>query len=904
MSVGVGTRLGSLEITALLGKGGMGEVYRARDTRLGRDVAIKTLPEEFTSNPDRLARFQREAKLLASLNHPNIGAIYGLEEFNGAPVLILELVEGETLAERLKLGAIAAEEALKIAVGIADALEEAHEKGVIHRDLKPGNIKITPDGKVKVLDFGLAKALEGNEASLVLSNSPTLSNAATLQGVILGTAAYMSPEQAKGRATMRAADIWAFGCVLYEMLSGRPVFDGEDVSEILASVIKGTTNLDLLPANLHPTARRVIQRCLEKDVKKRFRDIGDVRNELAEVLTDPSGVLFSPALEAVHPVSKPIWPWIAAMLVVAIVAGSAGWLLRTAPPSEPRQVHRFDYELPAGREFGNDGRRLIALSPDGSRFVYAATGGLYVRSMDTAEARLIEATAGVQLSQSQPFFSPDGQWIGFWSLGELKKIHIGGGPPVTLCAATSPFGVTWTADNNIVYGQRDGIWRISGNGGGMPERIVEAEKDEQVDSPQVLPGGEWVLFTSTTFSGPTRWDQAALVAVSLKSRQRKPLWRGGSDGHYIPTGHLVYALGDALYAVPFDLTKLEVTGGQVPVIDGVRRMGNPGGDSNVAHFAFSERGTLIYIPGGVVTKDRILALVDRKGAVQRLGLPPKAYLNPRFSPDGKRILLQTEEGKGNLVWVYDLSGTSDIRQLTLSGNSQRPLWTPDGRRVSFASDREGTMSIYWQDVDGNGAAERLTTAEKGTEHWPESWSRNGRTLSFAIVHGTESAVWTLSADTHMTRVFASEPGKTLRGSAFSPDGGWIAYHSNESGANAIYVQPFPDGPKMRITQNRARANPVWSSLGRELFYRNAGIVERQLLLRPVSFKDGVTFGPEQALPLPQYLTFGNGYRDYDIAPDAEHFLMIFPANPVTESRPQISVVLNWLEELKQRVPVK
>src|SRR5215510_14296120 len=337
MALTLGTQLGSYEITALLGKGGMGEVYRARDTKLGRDVAIKTLPEEFTSDPDRLARFQREAKLLASLNHPNIGAIYGLEEFNGSPVLILELVEGETLAERLKRGPLPIDESLKIAIDVAGALEEAHEKGVIHRDLKPGNIKLTPEGKVKVLDFGLAKALEGNEAPAVLSNSPTLTNAATLQGVILGTAGYMSPEQAKGRAVTRAADIWAFGCVLYEMLTGRPIFEGEDVSEILASVIKGTTNLDLLPANLHPAVPRVIKRCLEKDLKKRFRDIGDVRYELAEVLADPSGVSTQPAGQAGG--SAPKWKrvWIAA-LVLGIIAAVAAWTLKPAPSREPGRV--------------------------------------------------------------------------------------------------------------------------------------------------------------------------------------------------------------------------------------------------------------------------------------------------------------------------------------------------------------------------------------------------------------------------------------------------------------------------------------------------------------------------------------------------------------------------------------
>src|SRR5262245_4702914 len=412
----IGTKLAHYEITSHIGSGGMGEVYQAIDTKLGREVAIKTLPTEFTSDAERLARFQREAKLLASLNHPNIAAIYGLEEFNGAPFLILELVEGETLAERLNRGAIPADEALKIAVDIADALEEAHERGIIHRDLKPGNIKVTPEGKVKVLDFGLAKALERNEPSPVLSNSPTLSNAATLQGVILGPAAYMSPEQAKGRSTTRAADIWAFGCVLYEMLTGRPVFDGEDVSEILASVIKGTINLDLLPPNIHAAVRRVIQRCLEKDLKKRFRDIGDVRYELADVLADPNGALSPQSRETSQAPSRSKRAWISA-LAVGIIAAVAAWNLKPAPPRESGRVHRFEYQLPEGLTFRPTGRPMIALSPDGSEFlyVYNATGGFYLRSMDAAEARLIPGTEQTGVSGA---FSPDGEWIVFFAAAD------------------------------------------------------------------------------------------------------------------------------------------------------------------------------------------------------------------------------------------------------------------------------------------------------------------------------------------------------------------------------------------------------------------------------------------------------------------------------------------------------
>ncbi len=900
MSVAVGTRLGSLEITAVLGKGGMGEVYRARDTRLARDVAIKTLPEEFVSDRDRLARFQREAKLLASLNHQNIGAIYGLEEFNGAPVLILELVEGETLAERLKGFAVPAEDALKIAIDVADALEEAHGKGVIHRDLKPGNIKITPEGKVKVLDFGLAKALESNEASPVLSNSPTLTNAATLQGVILGTASYMSPEQAKGRAVTRAADIWAFGCVLFEMLAGRPAFEGEDVSEILASVIKGTTNLNLLPADLHPALPRVIKRCLEKDLANRFRDIGDVRYELTEILADPTAAAAQPASKVGGSGRMSKRAWITAS-AIGIVAAVAAWSLKPPPALAPGRVYHFEYQLPKDQDFLESGRSVIALSPDGSRILYYSVDGWYVRSMDSAEATLI-ATPRREQFRPNATFSPDGEWIAFWSGADrqLKKVSKNGGTAVLLASSTNPFGISWSADNTIFYAQLDGVWSISATGG-KPQRIIEAEQNEVLDSPQLLPGGEWVLLTSTRSTGNNRWDGAEIVAASLKSKQRKTLWRGGSDGRYVPTGHLVFAFGNDLYAVPFDLKKLETIGGQIPIIQGVRRAANPVVNTSTANYAFSANGTLVYVPGSG-ERERALALVDRSGAVQRLRVPPRAYFNPRISPDEKHIVVESDEGNTHAIWVYDLAGSSDIRQLTLKGNNQRPIWMPDSRHVTFASDADGPMSIYTHPIDGSSPPERLTTAEKGTEHWPESWSADGSTLSFALVKGTDSAIWTVSPATRTPKLFADEPG-VQRGSTFSPDGKWIAYHSGEGGQqNDIYVQGYPSGPKKRVTQDR-RSFAVWSAHGNELFYSVPG--GGFLFFRTFSLKDG-TFGPEQALPLPNadfINDIGNGYRMYDPTPDGKRFLVMLRRNENTR-RQQINIVLNWFEELKQRVPVR
>jgi serine/threonine-protein kinase len=485
----IGKILAHYEITSRLGKGGMGEVYRAKDQKLGRDVAIKVLPEEFAKDADRVSRFQREAKLLASLNHPNIAAIHGLEESGGTDFLVLELVEGQTLADRIKAGPVPVEEALKLALQIAEALEAAHEKGVIHRDLKPANIKVTPDGKVKVLDFGLAKAFAGDQADLNLSNSPTLSNAATQQGVILGTAAYMSPEQARGKPVDKRADIWAFGVVLFEMLNPRGMFEGHTVSDTLAAVLMREPEWERLPIYLHPRIRLLLERCLEKEAKNRYSGIGDARVDIKDALADPSGLLVQPlTTEKPRARWRTILPWVTAVLGIVIV-GVAVWKIK---PSEPRQVTRFYYELPSGRRFNNPAGQVIAVSPDSRQFVYSTSEGLYLRSMDELDARLIAGT--ISENPCDPLFSPDGKWIVFYSLAskQLKKIAVGGGAPITLCDIPFFQGANWEVDNKITYGAGSGrIMRVSANGG-TPELLFQA-KGENVGRPQILPGGKSVL---------------------------------------------------------------------------------------------------------------------------------------------------------------------------------------------------------------------------------------------------------------------------------------------------------------------------------------------------------------------------------------------------------------------------
>ncbi len=807
----IGKTLGHYEITGELGRGGMGEVWRAKDTKLGREVAIKTLPEAFAQDEARLSRFEREARLLAPLNHPNIGAIFGLEEFEGTRFLVLELIEGDTLADRLKSGPIPVEESLQLALQITEALEAAHDKGVIHRDLKPANIKITPDGQVKVLDFGLAKAFAGDAADANASNSPTLSAAVTKQGVILGTAAYMSPEQAKGIPVDKRSDIFSFGCVLFETLTGRQAFQGELATEILASVITREPDYTQLQANLHPRIKELLHGCFEKEPRKRWQAIGDVRLEIEKVLADPhGGSIRQPGITQRR---APLRLVLTSAILASLVTAVAVWTLM---PPEPRPVVRLHHELPEGQNFTRAGRPLVAISPDGTQIVYAVSRQLHLRNLDEMASRPIP---GTDEDASGPFFSPDGQWVGFFSNrdGQLKKILVTGGATVTLCDASQPFGASWSFDETIAYAQPAGIFRVSANGG-APEVVVEAEEREQIHGPQVLPGGESVLFTTTRATGPSRWDEAEIVVQSLVTGERKVLWTGGADARYVPTGHIVYALEDDLFAFPFDLARLEVAGGPVPLVEGVRRAGVTAS----ANYGFSERGSLVYVAGAAGSLG-VLALADRSGVVSALDVPAANYRSPRVSPDGENVAVETLENDGGTIWVYELSGESAIRRLTHEGDNSRPIWTPDGERVTFASDRD-SGGIYWTLADRSGVAERLIGAEEtGGNPWPESWSPDGPTLSFSAAGEEGTDVWTFSLeDGSLPEVFAAGPGAQI-GSSFSPDGKWLAYISNAPVVEELFAEPFPKtGARHQITRETAFA-PVWAPDGRALFYRGAGV---------------------------------------------------------------------------------
>ena len=898
----VGTTISHYKVLEKIGEGGMGVVYRATDTKLNRDVALKILPEQFASDSQRMGRFQREAEVLASLDHPNIGQIYGIEDAGQTKALVLQLIEGPTLAERIAQGPIPVEETLKIALQMAEGLEAAHEKGVIHRDLKPANIKITPERQVKILDFGLAKALEGETPpASELSQSPTLTAAATRAGVILGTAAYMSPEQARGENADQRADVWAFGVVLFEMLTGRRTFEGRTVSDVLAAVLAKEPQWNSLADNLHPRLRQLLERCLAKEPRDRYAGVGDPRVDIQSVLADPGGVLVQPVAEVVQTAPQSKLPWVATIVLATIVAVIVTWNLR---PTEPRPVTRFHHELPDGQSFTSTARSFVDVSSDGSKIVYVANGQLYLRNLDQKEARPIQ---GTNENASNPVFSPDGEWVAYMSRqdGRLKKIPIGGGVPVTLCdvAGVGPFGASWGSDGTILYGDDEGVMRISSNGG-TPELVITTEVGEQAHSPHALPGGDWLLFTLTGGeTGATGSDQGHIVAQSLETGERKFLWEGGDDARYVPTGHLVYAIEDALFAVPFDVGSLEVSGGPVSIIDGVQRSVQLLGGIS-ANYGFSDRGTLVYVGGSAPGLGRSLIWVDRLGNEERIEAEPRTYLYPRISPDGGRVALDLRDEE-NDIWIWDfVRGT--LTRFTFGPESDTyPVWTADGERVAFES---GGVFV-WKSSDNTGSLEQLggNLGEGSETPSPYFFSLAGTELVFR----EEDHPDTLDNIGMISIEEGSEPQWLLRSefnernAELSPDGRWMAYQSDESGQYEIYVRPFPNVEDGRWqVSNAGGADPLWSRDGRELFYVEYPAPFHLMVVPVQTDPTFVPENPQELLDWP-YSRLGEG-RSYDVSPDGQRFLAITRLPLETDadaSPPHINIVLNWFEELKERVPV-
>ena len=884
----------------------MGEVYRAHDATLARDVAIKVLPEAFASDPERLARFEREAKVLASLNHPNIAAIYGLERSGDTRALILELVEGPTLADRIASGPMPLDEALPIARQIAEALEAAHEQGIIHRDLKPLNIKVRDDGTVKVLDFGLAKALQPELSDFDAANSPTITAAATRAGVIMGTAPYMSPEQAKAKQIDKRTDIWAFGCVLYEMLTGQRAFAGETVAEQLTAVLSGTPDWDALPDSTPFLIKRLVRRCLERDRRERIPDSATARIEIADALKTPTPMVEGAEAAPVTRLAfwqRPISAAAAALgvaLTVSAVTALTVWSLVQPAPSA---IVRMPIPLGADESISSTNVHAVAISPNGRHIVYAANQGLLLRPVDQLEATPL---AGTNERTRNPFFSPDGQWIGYWagSSRQLKKISIGGGAPVVVGDAGAPWGASWGTDDTILFGQGpDGIWQVPGTGG-TPAQIITMEEEERAHGPQMLPGGEWVLFT-LRLGFDTAWDQAQIVAQSMATGERKVLIDGGRDGRYVPTGHLVYALDGVILGVPFDLETRAVTGGAVPLVEGIRTStGNAG--PGVAHFSLARTGSLVYVPGYVETNREVeLVWVDRGGQIEVVGAEPRIYDWARVSPDGTRVAVDALDGDDNKdVWIYDLTRGTMMRLTFDEASDGHPLWTPDGSRMVFESRRDGG-GLFWKAADGTGEVERLLESPLGTP-FPYGWSADGRVLIDSgppVVGGI--GLLTVEGDHTLDSVFTAEFQQYAP--AISPDGRWLAHSSDQSGRNEIYVRPFPDvdAGKWQVSADQGFF-PVWSPDGRELFFLSRMGSLGELMVAQVETEP--TFNasrPESLFSTTEFL--GGRRRGYDIAPDGDRFLFLRAldgqATEEDEADEGLVFVQNWTRELLERVPV-
>ena len=884
MALTPGTRIGPYEIKSPLGEGGMGVVFRALDTKLQRDVALKLLPDHFADDADRLSRFQREAQVLASLNHPNIAQIYGVEESSNTRCIVMELVEGETLQERLKRGAVPIEEALRIAKQIAEALESAHEKGIVHRDLKPANVKVTPEEKVKVLDFGLAKAFQ-EQPQLNLPNSPTMMSV-SIPGMIMGTVAYMSPEQAKGRVADRACDTWAFGCVLYELLAGKPAFNGDDATEILAAVVKTEPDWTRLPETTPPAIRTLLRRCLRKDRAQRLGDAGAARIEIEETLGAPT---IEPTPQVHHRRTWLVAVFGAGALIVGIVVGA--WLPKNRAAQIAPAVTRLTLTLPEGAELsgGPTPNAGIALSPDGRKLAYVATRGgvqqIYVRLLDSVESKSLSGTDGA----TSPFFSPDGESLGFIAAGKLKRISVSGGVPITLADAGTQ-GAAWGPNRTIILrGPGSGLLEIPESGGAA--RVIPDDKRASGPPafPAFLPGGKAVLITTSTSDTVTA-DERIIQVLTLETGERKTVIQGGSYGRYLSSGHLVFLRSGVLMAVPFDLERLEITGTPVPVLENVRES-----TTGVGVFSCSLGGNCAYVGGGLEGSHRSVLLVNRTGASDSLSVPQQAYGSPHFSPAGDKISFWVERIKCDVA-VYEIArGTLSL--LTLEGDSHFPIWTPDGKRITYIALR-GTApgyEIFWRPADISGPEEQIThLAQKLGPITSLSWSPDGRVLAFA----DRGDIWLVSLDgDRQPRAFVqSKANESVP--AFSPDGHWIAYVSDQSGRPQIYVEPFP-GPGAKYTiSTDGGTDPVWARTGRELFFRSGD----QLMAVEVDSKSGfIATKPKPLFAHPYLRRFGR--LDYDVSPDGQHFVML-KDDETASSSTEINVVLNWLEELKQRVPVK
>jgi len=879
----------------------MGEVYRATDTNLKRQVAIKVLPQTVGTDPERLARFQREAEVLAALNHPNIAHIHGLEKSDGTLALVMELVEGPTLADRIARGAIPLDDALTIAKQITEALEAAHEQGIIHRDLKPANIKVRPDGTVKVLDFGLAKAMDpAGAASADAMNSPTLTVRATQVGTIIGTAAYMPPEQATGRPVDSRADIWAFGVVCFEMLTGKPLFAGDTIGETVAAVLRDEIDWAALPAATPDRVRRLLTRCLDRSVKQRLQAIGEARIVL-DSTDDRTGPEPSAVRSPPPPSRNTRLLWWGSSVLVPVVAAASGLLLARANIPRP-VVTRLSVSLPVPLvphyETAN-----IALSRDGDTLAYVGikdgTPSLYVRRMDQLEVRRLAGTEGA----AGPIFSPDGAWIAFFSDGKLKKVPVlGGSPTVVNEGNPDSIGMDWTPDGAIVFtrGFTLGVARVSASGGAAQTVMVPdpGKGESSYLWPRLLPGGTDMLFVINP-DNIASFNEARIAVEALGTKQsREILDAQGSFPLYAASGHLVFFSGGSVRVAAFDLRRRRMTGPAVPLVEGVAVTPHTG----AVQAAISASGTLVYAPVGDQVPKSSLVVVDWSGRAQPLTDVLPHYLGEMsVSSDGQRVALRSAKANDD-IHVFDIPRGSLTRFTYEGGDEQNPVWTPDGKRLAYASQRGGTPGMFWKTADGNGTPEKILAPLHPQR--PSSFSRDGKFLAYTEVHPqTGLDIWTvrLNDSSRQPEPFLRTPfDEDLP--LFSPDGHWLAYRSNESGRMEVYVAQFPGAAVKRQISVDGGDQPQWAPGGKQLFYVNGN------RLMSVDLKAESGLHPSKPRMLferafsPSAADSGVWGHTYAVFPDGKRFL--FVDNPVQPEVRELRVIINWFEELKRLVPAK
>ena len=872
-----GTKLGPYDVLGLIGTGGMGEVYRARDTRLGRDVAIKTLPSGFAADAERLKRFELEARAASQLSHPNILTIYDIGTANGRPFIVSELLEGENVHERLIRGPLPPRKVVEFGVAIAGALAAAHARGIVHRDLKPENLFLTRDGRVKILDFGIAKLIQTDQEQPAGAPTITLMTSA---GMAVGTLGYMAPEQMKGQPVDHRADIFALGAVLHEMVAGAPAFRRDSRIGTVNAVLE--SDPPALSDTVAPAIRRIIARCLEKDPDERFqsaRDLAFALNALSDTM---------PVTEAARRTvgaAKIDWRIAAlAVLVAAAAAGGLTWRMSSNAAMPPRTTKHFLFQP------GTPNTDSVTVSPDGQRLAFAAgtpTRLLHIKEMDAIEATAVAGTDGA----ANPFFSPDGQWVGFTALGKLKKVRVGGGTPVTLCDAPEFLGGSWGDDGQIAFGGRTrGLMRVSAEGG-VPEPLTTPDQSRgEIDhhAPHWLPGAKALLLT--LHAGP----EVFRVAVrSIETGEQRTLIEDGFDARYASSGHIVYGRANTLWAAPFDLERLTISGPSVPVVENLLTVD----DSGWAGFNVAKDGTLIYQAAPPIG-DRTLTWVDRKGKADPLPFPTQAYNFPSLSPDGGRIAVQVSDGPRTNIFVYDL-GTGVSRQVTRDGTESRPLWTPDGKRLTYAARRKEERHIFWQALDGNTAAESLIASRNDV--WPGAWTPDGSALVFVESPPTEISDIKLlrPSDPSRVEVVVGSPREDMWPS-LSPDGRWILFSSidrRDRGGYQLYLRSIAGGAPIQITTDGGTQGR-WARDGREVFYRSSNRMWRV----PIQTSPELLVGKSEELFAGEYHGAADGPPTYDVSADGQRFLMIKPGDQ-ERAAATTHIVLDWFEALKRRVPV-